>query len=79
MIRTLGGPLVRKEAPSFPHVKRKSLRLDCHHFWFNSSYVSECDGGNGVDDFDVTVFDNDDRAASLAVSDHRPIWATFSD
>jgi replicative DNA helicase len=29
-------------------VKRKSLRLDCHHFWFNSSYVSEYDGGNGV-------------------------------
>ena len=30
-----------------------------------------------MDDFDVTVFGNDDRAASLAVSDHRPIWARF--
>jgi hypothetical protein len=26
---------------------------------------------------DVEVFENDDKAASLAVSDHRPIWATF--
>ena len=47
------------------------------NFWFDAAFVSEYDGQNGVDDFDVTVFDNDDRAASLAVSDHRPIWATF--
>ena len=40
-------------------------------------FVTEYTGQNGVDDFDVTVFDNDDRAASLAVSDHRPVWATF--
>ena len=44
---------------------------------FDPAFVSEYDGQNGVDDFDVTVFDNDDKAASLAVSDHRPIWATF--
>jgi len=47
------------------------------NFWFDSAYVGEYTGENGVDDFDVTVFDNDDKAASLAVSDHRPIWATF--
>ena len=47
---------------------KKSLR---------SAFVTEYTGQNGVDDFDVTVFDNDDKAASLAVSDHRPIWATF--
>ena len=47
------------------------------NFCFDPAFVSEYDGQNGVDDFDVTVFDNDDRAASLAVSDHRPIWAPF--
>ena len=47
------------------------------NFWFDPAFVTEYTGQNGVDDFDVTVFDNDDRAASLAVSDHRPIWATF--
>ena len=29
-------------------------------------------GENGIDRFDETDFDNDDKAASLAVSDHRP-------
>mgnify|MGYP001147675058 CR=1 FL=1 len=47
------------------------------NIWFDAAYVTEYTGQNGVDDFDVTVFDNDDRAASLAVSDHRPVWATF--
>ena len=47
------------------------------NIWFDPAFVSEYDGQNGVDDFDVTVFDNDDKAASLAVSDHRPVWATF--
>ena len=47
------------------------------NIWFDAAYVTEYTGQNGVDDFDVTVFDNDDWAASLAVSDHRPIWATF--
>ncbi len=30
-----------------------------------------------MDRFDETDFHNDDEAASLAVSDHRPIWASF--
>ena len=47
------------------------------NIWFDPAFVSEYDGQNGVEDFDVTVFDNDDKAASLAVSDHRPVWATF--
>ena len=47
------------------------------NFWFEPRHVREYTGENGIDDFDVTVFDNDDKAASLAVSDHRPIWATF--
>ena len=28
--------------------------------------------------FDETDFGNDDKAANLAVSDHRPVWAVFS-
>ena len=40
------------------------------NIWFDAAYVTEYTGQNGVDDFDVTVFDNDDKAASLAVSDH---------
>jgi hypothetical protein len=47
------------------------------NFWFDPAYVREYAGQNGVDDFDVTVFANNDKAASLAVSDHRPIWARF--
>ena len=27
--------------------------------------------------FDVELFDNDDAAASLAVSDHRPVWISL--
>ena len=48
------------------------------NFWFDRELVREYTGSNGVEAFDVAVFDNDDRAASLAVSDHRPIWATFN-
>ena len=47
------------------------------NIWFDPEHLSEYTGDYGMDDFDVTVFGNDDRAASLAVSDHRPIWARF--
>ena len=47
------------------------------NIWLDPEYVREYSGRHGVDDFDVTVFNNDDRAASLAVSDHRPVWAIF--
>ena len=50
----------------------------CGNFCFDSAFVSEYDGQNGVDDFDLTVFDNDVRAVSLAVSDHRPVWAPLA-
>jgi endonuclease/exonuclease/phosphatase family metal-dependent hydrolase len=45
------------------------------NFWWDS--VSEWTGDSGIDHFDEAVFGDDDDAASLAVSDHRPIWATF--
>jgi len=47
------------------------------NIWFDPAYVREWTGEIGVDRFDETAFGNDDKVASLAVSDHRPIWATF--
>jgi len=47
------------------------------NIWFDPVYVGEWTGEIGVDRFDETAFGNDDKVASLAVSDHRPIWATF--
>ena len=45
--------------------------------WVDLAFVAEWTGETGIDVFDEAVFDDDDRAASLAVSDHRPIWAKF--
>ncbi|MBT7185721.1 hypothetical protein HN911_00100 [Candidatus Bathyarchaeota archaeon] len=56
---------------------RESAESLYDNIWFESVYLQEYSGENGIDDFDVTVFENDDDAASLAVSDHRPIWAKF--
>jgi deoxyribonuclease-1-like protein len=47
------------------------------NFWWDSQFVTEWTGEAGIDHFDEAVFGNDDTAASLAVSDHRPIWVTF--
>lgn len=47
------------------------------NFWLNPGLTSEYTGMAGVDRFDETAFDGNDNAASLMVSDHRPIWATF--
>jgi endonuclease/exonuclease/phosphatase family metal-dependent hydrolase len=48
------------------------------NLWWESDFVTEWTGASGIDRFDEAVFSNDDDAASLAVSDHRPIWVTFS-
>lgn len=45
--------------------------------WLDPQYTSEYTGQSGVDRYDETAFAGDDRAASLAVSDHRPVWAVF--
>jgi endonuclease/exonuclease/phosphatase family metal-dependent hydrolase len=47
------------------------------NFWWDPKFVSEWSGDSGVEHFDEAVFGNDDDAASLALSDHRPIWVTF--
>ena len=46
-------------------------------FWWDSRFLTEWTGAAGIDRFDEAVFGNDDDAASLAVSDHRPVWTTF--
>ncbi len=46
--------------------------------WIPTAAGTEYAGRFGIDRFDQRVFGNDDDAASLAVSDHRPVWAIFS-
>jgi len=47
------------------------------NIWFQFIYLNEYSGNCGIDKFDETDFGNDDEAANLAVSDHRPVWAEF--
>ena len=47
------------------------------NFWWDPDHVAEWTGAAGIDRFDESVFGNNDEAASLAVSDHRPVWVTF--
>jgi endonuclease/exonuclease/phosphatase family metal-dependent hydrolase len=49
------------------------------NIWIDPAATREYLGSWGVVRFDETEFDNDDRRASLAVSDHRPVWAEFAD
>lgn len=60
--------------PQKSHIKDSSLY---DNIWFQVNFVTEYIGTSGIYRFDETLFANDDRAASLAVSDHRPVWAEF--
>lgn len=42
--------------------------------WYQEQYLSEATAFFGVYPFDEAIFDNDDKLASLVVSDHRPLW-----
>ncbi len=58
----------------------KSIIFDTNlydNIWFQTKYVKEWTGIKGIDKFDETQFVKNDKKASLAVSDHRPIWAIF--
>ena len=63
------------ELPQKSHIRDSSLY---DNIFFQSDYVTEYLGTSGIDKFDETDFGNDDKAANLAVSDHRPVWAVFS-
>ena len=60
--------------PQKSHIRDTSLY---DNIFFQSFYVTEYTGNSGIDRFDETDFGNDDKAASLAVSDHRPVWGEF--
>ena len=63
------------QLPQKSHIRNSSLY---DNIFFQTDYVTEYLGSFGIDKFDETDFGNDDQAANLAVSDHRPIWAMFS-
>ena len=60
--------------PQKSHIRDTSLY---DNIFFQTSYVTEYTGNSGIDRFDETDFGNDDKAASLTVSDHRPVWGEF--
>lgn len=60
--------------PMKSHIRESSLY---DNIWLQSNHVREYTGVSGIDKFDETDFGNDDDAANLAVSDHRPVWAEF--
>ena len=47
------------------------------NIWFQAHFTKEFTGRYGIIKFDEVLFGNDDRKASLAISDHRPLWAEF--
>ena len=61
--------------PQKSHIKDSSLY---DNIFFQKDSVKEYLNRSGIDKFDETDFGNNDKAASLAVSDHRPVWAVFS-
>ena len=61
--------------PEKSHIKDSSLY---DNIFFQQDHVKEYLDISGIDRFDETDFGNDDKAANLAVSDHRPVWAVFS-
>lgn len=70
----ISGMLHVVNLPSKSHIKDSSLY---DNIFFQSQHVTEYTGESGIDRFDETDFGNNDRAASLAVSDHRPVWGEF--
>jgi endonuclease/exonuclease/phosphatase family metal-dependent hydrolase len=42
---------------------------------FQAHFTTEFTGAYGIIKFDEVLFRNDDRKASLSISDHRPLWA----
>ena len=61
--------------PQKSHIRGSSLY---DNIFFQKNNVTEYLNKSGIDRFDETDFSNDDKAANLAVSDHRPVWAVFS-
>ena len=62
------------DLPQKSHIRDSSLY---DNIFFQTDFVTEYLGISGIDKFDEADFGNDDKAANLAVSDHRPVWAVF--
>lgn len=62
------------QLPQKSHIKDTSLY---DNIFFQTHHVTEYTGDSGIERFDEIHFGNDDAAASLAVSDHRPVWGIF--
>ena len=62
------------DLPQKSHIRDSSLY---DNIFFQTDFVTEYLGISGIDRFDETDFGDDDKAANLAVSDHRPVWAVF--
>ena len=75
--RIMAIPLMTRlfELPQKSHIRDSSLY---DNIYFQTDAVTEYLGRCGIDKFDETDFGNDDKAANLAISDHRPVWAVFS-
>ena len=48
------------------------------NIFFQTKHLTEYTERSGINHFDEDQFGNDDDAASLAVSNHRPVWAMFN-
>ena len=62
------------------NLPQKSVIFDSNlydNIWFQKDNVKEFIGDKGIDKFDEIQFAGDDKKASLAISDHRPVWAVF--
>jgi endonuclease/exonuclease/phosphatase family metal-dependent hydrolase len=44
---------------------------------FQAHFTREFTGTYGIIKFDEVLFENNDKKASLMISDHRPLWAVF--
>ena len=47
------------------------------NIWFQSHFTKEFTGKYGIIKFDEVLVGNDDKKASLMISDQRPLWAEF--
>ena len=47
------------------------------NIWFQAHFTKEFTGTYGIIKFDEELYGNDDKKASLMISDHRPLWAEF--
>jgi len=68
--------LVTTTVPSVPTHISSNTTYD--HIAIHPQHTTEYAGTHGVLAFDETMFGNDDAAANLALSDHRPVWIALT-